>query len=130
MQVAAILEHKLKDYARALKWYRHAAAHGSAAGKFGVAVLYRDGLSVSRDMVEAAKWMTASAEGQNAGAQHNIGVMYLRGDGVSRDVRKAIYWFEASARQGDKNAYKALYTLAQQGLYDGSRLSSLPFQVL
>jgi uncharacterized protein len=130
VQAGAIYEHRLKSYGEALTWYRRAADQGSAAGQFCVGVFYRDGLTLQRDFREAAKWTRMAADQGHSEAQFNLGVMYLRGDGVSLELPSAVRWLEMAAGQGNVNAQKALYTLAQQGLYQLSKLQSFPFRPL
>jgi len=50
-----------KDAGQAMVWYRKAADQGSAAGQFGVGLLYYEGSGVPRDVEEAKRWFTLAA---------------------------------------------------------------------
>jgi len=85
-------------YKLAAGWYRKAAEQGSLAGQLRLAVLYRDGRGVSRDMAQAAEWYRKAAEQGDAGAQGTLGVLYSMGQGIPQSYGDAYYWFDLASR--------------------------------
>ena len=60
-----------RDYAKAIIWYRKAAAKGYAAAHDNLGVLYANGEGVVRDYVQAHKWLSiAAAFGSLKGARY------------------------------------------------------------
>jgi TPR repeat protein len=45
-----------QDYDTALKWYRKAAAEGSADAMAAIGAMFQNGFSVTRDRDSAAQW--------------------------------------------------------------------------
>jgi len=85
-------------YKVAAGWYRKAAEQGSLAGQLRLAVLYRDGRGVARDMAQAAEWYRKAAEQGDAGAQGTLGVLYSMGQGIPQSYSEAYYWFDLASR--------------------------------
>jgi TPR repeat protein len=50
-----------QDDAEAVKWYRLAAAQGSALGQYNLGVRYYNGEGVPQDYVQAYKWFNLAA---------------------------------------------------------------------
>jgi len=66
-----------KDPARALRWYRKAAAGGNALAKFGLGVMYATGVGVPQDYLEARMWFDLAVEGiPETDAKHATAVEY------------------------------------------------------
>jgi hypothetical protein len=51
-----------KDYPTALRFWRELAVKGDVDAQLGIAVIYADGLGVTRDYAQAARWFQAAAE--------------------------------------------------------------------
>ena len=51
-----------KNYEEALKWWRLAAANGSAGAQNGLGVLYEYGLGVSQDYAQAKDWYSKACD--------------------------------------------------------------------
>jgi hypothetical protein len=97
------------DYQQAAEWYRKAAGQGNISGEMRLAVLYRDGRGVERDMAQAAEWYRKAAEQGDAGAQATLGVLYSMGQGVPHSDVEAYYWLDlaASVKGPDQEKYAA-----------------------
>lgn len=91
---AGLAAFKNKDYQRAYREWKAAAAAGQAEAQFDLGVLYAQGLGVLRDLNAAADWYRKAADQGNPEAQFALGQMYARGWGVPRDTADAIRWFE------------------------------------
>jgi TPR repeat protein len=70
--------------------------------------LYRDGVSVRRDLNEAMRWYKLAADRGDRQAQFALGIAHLNGAGAARDRKIAQDWLERAAAQ---NHAGALYNL-------------------
>ena len=86
-----------QDYAKALQWYRKAAAQGVAKAQFNLGLMYDNGLGVTQDYAEAVRWYRKAAEQGVAKAQFNLGLMYDNGLGVKQDYAKGAKWYRKAA---------------------------------
>ena len=50
------------DYESAARWFTAAAEHGLADSQYNLAVLYENGMGVSKDMQKAYKWLLLAAK--------------------------------------------------------------------
>ncbi len=81
-----------QDYARAVEWFREAAAAGDVGGQYNLGGLYANGKGVPQDYAKAAQWYHKASEQGDGGAQYRLGVLYTEGRGVPQDYAKAIKW--------------------------------------
>ena len=51
------------DYSAAAKWFAQAADFGLTDSQVNLAILYQNGLGVSKDLTQAYKWLTLAARG-------------------------------------------------------------------
>ena len=93
-----------RDYEKAMKWYRLAAAQGYAVAQYNLGNVYRDGEGVGQDYAEAVKWFRLAAAQGLALAQYNLGFRYVNGQGVAKDNIRAHMWFNLSAISGVADA--------------------------
>jgi len=106
IKAAQDLKQLAEYYKEAAAWYRKAADQGSVAGQLHLAVLYRDGKGVPRDMQQAAEWYRKAAEQGDVGAQGTLGVLYSMGQGITQSYSDAYYWFDLAARVKGPNQEK------------------------
>ncbi len=66
------------------------------------------------DYATAFKEWRPLAEQGDADAQYNLGFMYAQGPGVPQDLVRAHLWVNLAAAQGDEDARKARYILAER----------------
>ncbi|WP_229736629.1 tetratricopeptide repeat protein [Bizionia arctica] len=78
-----------------------AAKEGHADSQFNVALMYEQGLGVSKNEREALFWYENAASQGNMGAQFNLGVFYENGIGTDIDFLKANDWYRKASVQGD-----------------------------
>src|SRR3546814_11810779 len=74
-----------KDYAKAVSWYRKAAAQDAPNAQNELGFMYSDGRGVPQDAAEAVSWFRKAADQGNFTAQMNLGESYAQGKGVARD---------------------------------------------
>ena len=103
-----------KDYATALRIWRPLADGGDVDAQLGVAVIYADGLGVSRDYVLAARWFLAAAL-KGSAPQFNLATMHFDGQGVPQSYAEAVRWFRRAADQGHAGAQYNLRNLYAEG---------------
>jgi hypothetical protein len=96
------------DYAKAMReWLPHANS-GDPEAQSGVAMLYANGLGVSKDDAKAANWFLTAANGGHRESQMIMSVLCDEGRGVPRDARAALTWVEQAAKAGHPPAQAAL----------------------
>ena len=78
-----------------------AAKEGHSDSQYNVALMYEQGLGVSKNEKEAFFWYGKSASQGNSGAQFNLGVLYENGIGTTVDYAKANEWYRKASAQGD-----------------------------
>ena len=89
-----------RDYAKALKYHRQAAAAGNALSMFDVGSIYEYGYGVPKDIAVAAKWYGYSAQYGLAQGQYNYATMLEAGEGVAKDEVEAYKFYVLAARGG------------------------------
>ena len=93
-------DESIRDYEKAITWYRKAAEKGNARAQNIMGNRYFNGKGVEQNYVEAVKWYRKSAMQGWAFAQFNLGNCYFNGQGVAKDTGEAISWFTKAAEQG------------------------------
>jgi TPR repeat protein len=103
----------------AMEWFRKAALEGSLDAETNIALMYADGVGVTKDPAKALDWFHLAAEGGEAAAEYNLALVYARGEGTPRDYKESTRWLTAAA---DQNLVPALMDLAEHCLHppDGS----------
>lgn len=104
-----------RDYATALKEFKHLAEEGDVAAQVNLGNLFMKGLGVKQNYVEAERWYRNAAEQNERMAQSKLGILYYHGLGVYQDKAEAARWFEKAARQGEPSAQTILATIYAQG---------------
>jgi TPR repeat protein len=89
-----------KDAAKAVEWYRKAAAQGHAEAQYHLGWKYSKGEGVPKDAAKAAEWYRKAAAQGHAEAQYHLGNMYYEGLGISQDYAEAVKWWLLAAAQG------------------------------
>ncbi|MDP2357384.1 MAG: SEL1-like repeat protein [Beijerinckiaceae bacterium] len=88
--------------------------------------LYRDGVSVRRNLAEAMHWYKLAADRGDRQAQFALGIAHLNGAGAAKDRKVAQDWLEKAAAQNHAGALYNLGVLAIDAeLQDFPRASEL-----
>jgi non-specific serine/threonine protein kinase/serine/threonine-protein kinase len=106
----------LKDYSDALRWFRKAAAGGSALAMANLGFCYRDGEGVAKDYAEAISWFRKAADGNDEAGMFGVGYLYEQGWGVSTDYKEASRWYRKAAEAGHALSMNNLGSLYERGL--------------
>ena len=88
-----------RNAAKALGWYREAAADGSVDAQFNVGVMLDSGAGIERDPSIAAAWYSRAAANGHSRAQYNLGLLYEIGEGVPENPDLATYWLSLAAAE-------------------------------
>jgi TPR repeat protein len=98
-----------RDYDKALKWYRKAAAQGSAAAQYRIGIFQSRGLAgLSQNATLAFQSQQQAAQEGVADAQFMLGLYYCSGRGVEKDDAQAADWWHKAAQQGHVEAQNNL----------------------
>lgn len=90
-----------KDYATALKWLIPAANGGSSNAAYRLAICYRNGFGIDKNIHEALKWSTTAAKAGQKSAYLFTGSIYER---EFDDAENAAIWYKRAADNGDAQA--------------------------
>ncbi len=92
------------------------SARGDAHAQHAIAVRYREGRGVDRDLRATVRWHSRAAKNGNADSQYALGRMYENGDGVKADSYRAAEWYARAAGAGNhRDAQFALGRLYYRG---------------
>ncbi|VAW93222.1 hypothetical protein MNBD_GAMMA20-1718 [hydrothermal vent metagenome] len=103
------------DYEKALRIFSPLAEAGNAEAQHNLAILYRSGHGVAKDLDKSRYWFLHAAEQGIAAAQYNLGYMYDMGEGVKQSDRYAFLWYRKAAEQGHSLAQTNLGVMYANG---------------
>ena len=112
---AGLKAYQANNLPLAYKEFLTAANDGHADSQFNVALMYEQGIGVSKDEKEAVVWYGKSAAHGNSAAQFNLGVLYENGRGTKIDYTKANELYRKASAQGDPLAIGNLGMLYMRG---------------
>ncbi len=99
----------LRDYEKALMWYRKAADQGHFGAQNNIGLMYAAGRGVPKNAGQAQEWFSKAAEQGFAPAQNNLAELYTSGAvGGKKDYAKALEWNRKAALQGFAIAHSDL----------------------
>ncbi len=81
-----------QDFAKALDWFRKAAAQRDAGSMRQLATMYDKGQGVPADPAASLDWYQKAANRGDALAQLVLGMKYVAGQGVAKDNLQAYKW--------------------------------------
>ncbi len=96
------------DYAGFAAWLAKAAGWGYRQAQHDLALLYREGKGVPRDLAQAQRWLREAARNGLAEAQDALAAMAERGEGQPADDAEAVRLLKKSAKAGSPRAAWAL----------------------
>lgn len=100
-----------KKYEEAFKKFYDASIEENPRGEYLVAICYRDGVGVSKNVQRYVGNMFSSAEKGYSPAQYLLGLMYRDGDGVPKSLKAAEEYLRKAAAQGNDKAKISLCDL-------------------
>ncbi|MEP7088390.1 MAG: PEGA domain-containing protein, partial [Gemmatimonadota bacterium] len=93
-----------KNYPAALLACTREANAGNQQAQRNLAVIYDQGLGVTKDPAQAAIWFRKAAQTGNREASFQLASMYEQGRGVPKDQKAAIDWYRKAALLGDADS--------------------------
>jgi TPR repeat protein len=107
---------KNKEYDKAFKQFQLLANKGEADAQHNLAMLYRLGKGVKKDLKLSAGWFRKAADQGVVDAQYYMGHIYDVGEGVSGNKKYAFVWYRKAAEKGHGLAQINLGVLYANGL--------------
>ena len=89
-----------QDYAKALQYYKQAAAANDALAQYNIGLLYETGRGVPQDLPGAVGFYLQAAKQGIVQAEFNLANMYADGRGVAPDLFEAALWYRQAAEKG------------------------------
>ncbi|MCF6256772.1 MAG: sel1 repeat family protein [Gammaproteobacteria bacterium] len=105
-----------EDYAEAFTLFSRLAEEGNAEAQYNLAMLYRTGKGVKKDMGASFKWFQRAAEQGISDAQYYLAHMYDNGESVEKSLPKAFEWYKKAAEQGQGLAQINLGVIYADGI--------------
>lgn len=104
------------DYGKAFIQFKKLAEIGNADAQHNLALLYRTGKGVNKDLKESAFWFRKAADQGLTDAQYYLGYMYDTGEGVEKNKQYAYVWYRKAAEKGHGMAQINLGVLYANGV--------------
>ena len=89
-----------RSAAKAARWFRRAAEHGSAPAQNNLGILLGNGSGVEKNVDEALSWLRKAFRAGNSCAAQNIAITFRE----NGDLKTAFKWFRRAAEAGDGDA--------------------------
>jgi len=105
-----------EDYAGAFTVFSRLAKAGDAEAQYNLAMLYRTGKGVEKDLKASFKWFQQAAEQGVSDAQYYLAHMYDNGETVEKNLSKAFEWYRKAAEQGQGLAQINLGVIYADGI--------------
>lgn len=97
-----------KDYSGAVKILKELAAFDHVKSLNDLAVYYKEGKGVTKDLKMAYECLMRAAELNHPTSIYNLGVFYEKGYYVEKDLKTALTYFEKAEEMNYKNAPAAV----------------------
>lgn len=105
-----------KDYAKAYEIFSKLAQAGNAEAQHNLAMLYRTGTGVEKNLEASLKWFQQAADQGVPDAQYYLGYMYDNGEAVEKNPEKAFEWYRKAAEHGQGLAQINLGVIYANGI--------------
>jgi len=105
-----------EDYAGAFTVFSRLAKAGNAEAQYNLAMLYRTGKGVKKDLNASFRWFQQAAEQGVSDAQYYLAYMYDNGETVEKNLSKAFEWYRKAAEQGQGLAQINLGVIYADGI--------------
>lgn len=112
----ASIAYENEDYLKTIKLLTKAAELDHPIAQYNLAVMYDNGLGVTRDPFAAFDWYRRSADQGYEDAEFCVGVAYSVGEVVPVDYAKSIDWYHKAAAQGQSDAQNNLGVMYDNGM--------------
>lgn len=109
------LDNDIQDFRAAADHFRSAAELGNPDAAYSLAVLYKEGKGVDRDLTQSATWMRRAADENITAAIVELAIMTFNGSGVPKDEAQAAKLFRKAAYRNNPIAMNRLARLEVAG---------------
>lgn len=109
------------NYTKAAQWFEEASYQGVSNAQYNLAVLYHQGLGVSKDTKKAIELYRVAAANGHAEADYNLAIAYVEGVGTEYNPQVAAVYFQKAAAGGIVEAAYNLGLLHENGLLGESQ---------
>lgn len=92
-----------RDVRSAVTWFEMSSERGHKDAPFDLAMLYLNGVQVSKDNTKALYWLHQAADAGNSEAQYYLAQIYR-----ASDLEQAVIWLKQAAEAGHQMASKDL----------------------
>ena len=110
LYVLAIQAENNKQYQTVAKLNQKAADLGHADSMFNLALMYRHGKGVEKDLSKAIFWYVNASYLEHPNSMFNLSLLYEYGFGVKKDLKEAVEWCKKAA---ELNYEKAIIKLTE-----------------
>lgn len=104
-----------RDDAKAVQWYKMAAAKNDRDAMFALAMFNFESRAGQTSREEGARLLDSAAKLGHAVAAYDLGLLYLQGQQFPRDFKRAAALFLQAAEAGNAEAQYALGTMYKEG---------------
>lgn len=105
-----------KEYKKAFEQFQLLAEKGDADAQHNLAMLYRSGEGVNKNLALSSDWFRKAADQGVTDAQYYLGHAYDSGEGVTKNKTYAFVWYRKAAEKGHGLAQINLGVLYANGL--------------
>ncbi len=104
-----------ENYDEALKWYRAAAARGSAIAMHNIGSKYLAGKGVTKNAEIAVRWYQRAVDAGSPTGMTSLGYMYQTGAGVPKDPKRAAGLYRSAIALGSARSMSNLGKMLRDG---------------
>lgn len=112
------------DYSGAVEILKQLAAFDHLKSLNDLAVFYKEGYGVTKDLKTAYEYMSRAADLNHPTSVYNMGVFYEKGYYVKKDLKTALTYFEKAEEMNYKNAAAAVERVKKALESDGYNCST------
>jgi TPR repeat protein len=105
-----------ENFIEAFTLFSQLAESGNAEAQHNLALLYRTGKGVKKDLAASLVWFQRAADQGIPDAQYYLAYMYDNGEGVELNAQKALVWYRKAAEHGQGLAQINLGVIYANGL--------------
>ncbi len=104
------------EYEKAFGLFQGLAEAGDSEAQHNLAMLYRAGKGIEKNLELSAHWFRKAADQGIADAQYYLGHMYASGEGLEQNTQYAFIWYRMAAENGQGMAQINLGVMYANGV--------------
>lgn len=123
---SGVQAYRSHDFPTAYAEFKDLAEAGNEKAQTALALMYKFGEAVDKDLETSLLWYEKAAEAGYAPAQYNLALMYLDGAGAKQNEQAAIHWLKKAADGGFERARSKLRELNHDYALSGEQRPDRP----